>query len=34
MKNEAPLHWRTTNKLLKHFRSRKQSAYKKLCQVI
>lgn len=34
MQNEAPLQWRITNKLLKDFRSRKQSAYKKLCRVI
>ena len=34
MKNEAPLQWRATNKLLNHFRSRKEAVYKKLCRVI
>jgi hypothetical protein len=34
MKNEAPLQWRATTKLLNHFRSRKELAYQKLCRVI
>jgi hypothetical protein len=34
MKNEAPLQWRVMSQVLKHFRSRKESAYKKLCRVI
>ncbi len=34
MKNEAPVQWRLTGKLLEHFRSRKESDYKKLCRII
>ena len=34
MKNEAPLQWRATTKLLNYFRSRKELAYQKLCRVI
>ncbi len=33
MKNEAPLQWRATSQILKHFRSQKESAYTKLCRV-
>ena len=34
MKNEAPVHWRITSKLLKKVRSRQESAYRESCQVI
>ena len=33
MKNEAPVHWRVTNQLLKHLRSRQELEYKKLSKV-
>jgi len=33
LKNDAPLHWRATSKVLGHFRDRQELAYKKLCRV-
>ena len=33
MKNEAPSHWRVTSQLLKRFRSRQESEYRKWCRV-
>jgi hypothetical protein len=34
LKNEAPLQWRVTQKILQQVRSRKQLAYEKSCRVV
>ena len=34
MKNEAPIHWRVMNKLLKEFRSRQLLSYTQTCKVL
>jgi hypothetical protein len=34
MKNEAPLQWRATSRVLEHFRSQQDSAYRKLCRAV
>lgn len=34
MKNETPLQWRVTSKVLEHFRSQQDTAYRKLCRAV